>query len=354
MAHELEITADGRASFVYVGASAWHNLGQQVPEGITVTEAGEQARVNYPVEVQELYRKITVGAVDGIRSDDYIPSKVAKATVRTDTGVELGRVSPDYTAVQNVDAFRVLEPLVEAGIARVETAGVLRGGQDAWMLLQLRPSAASSEAASQLGVAPYILVRNNHSGRAGILFQSTVIRVVCANTLALSEGMVNKDTSAVIRHTGAAEARLVERASAILTAMDLQTATSLRLFDRLRHWFLDEALFRHLVLDVAAPLPIATPERPVQAHVRQRAEEKRARISYLWAGGKGHTGDQSAWEAYNAVVEHLDHDQSAYGGLPQNRLASLVDGAMAETRTRVLSGLLRYRPESITFAGATL
>lgn len=337
MAHELEITADGRASFVYVGATAWHRLGTQIPEDTSIRDAAQLARADYPVAVEPVFRRIVVGD-----TDDYVESAVARVTVRTDTGKELGRVSPDYTAVQNVDAFSVLQPLLDADVARVEAGGVLRDGQDAWMLVQVRPEATSAEACEQLGIAPYVLVRTNHSGRTGVLFQSTMVRVVCANTLRMAEESQIAGFGATVRHTGAAEARLVTRAQAILARVLKDATVAANQFTLLRRTFLDTQLFRELVLNVAAPLPLPREDKPVPTFVRERADMKRNRITALWTAGKGHVGDHSAWEALNAVVEWTDHDDAAYGGVPANRLASLTDGSLAQTRQRVTAGLLAH------------
>ena len=58
----------------------------------------------------------------------------------------------------------------------------------------------------------------------------------------------------------------------------------------------------------------------------------------LWTKGEGHRGDSSAWEAYNAVAETVDHDVDHWPTTGQ-RTASLFDGHLARVKQRTLNGL---------------
>jgi phage/plasmid-like protein (TIGR03299 family) len=367
--HELEMDANGNASMIYVGETPWHRLGTPVSPELTVAEALEKCRADYTVEAQPVFLRRPVditeyedavvehGAVQVLppEREGELPrlfalreSGITRAVVRTDTGAELGRVSLDYVPVQNRDAFRVLEPLVEGGLARVETGGVLRDGRDAWLLVQFDRSKLGGRAGelfAEENIAAYGLVRTNHSGRASILVANTPIRVVCANTL----GMVENGAAAralSVRHRGDAEARLVDAAKLVFEAVFKGWEGIAEQYERLRGYYMDTAMFRKLVLDVAVPHPSTSPRfnpdaRTAESVVR-RAEAKRSRLLHLWTGGKGHVGDYSAWEAYNAVVEGLDHDERLFpsrGGAW--RLGSLMDGQLAQTKVSVLNALNR-------------
>lgn len=355
MAHELEIR-DGKASFIHVGESAWHNLGEKIPEGLNVEEATKAVRADYRVESRPVFLQKEVtetvetepGSGDTFErtSTQYIESKVARVTVRTDLGTELGRVSPDYVPVQNADAFRVLQPLLDHGLARIETGAVLRDGRDALLTVQFDTASINGgtldDYTGNNALALYGLVRANHDGRAGVMLAVTPVRVVCANTL----GMVETGSaieSGSVRHTGDAEARVVSRAAELWTRVVQTTKELIRDYDVLRANMLDEAMFRTLVLDVVVPDPREN-KRFVSTGARadmvvERALRKRDRLTALWTDGKGHTGDHSAWEAYNGAVEALDHEPEFYGG--RSKLSSLLDGNLAETKWKVYRGLLR-------------
>jgi phage/plasmid-like protein (TIGR03299 family) len=341
MAHELATTTDGRAAFFEVGAvrTAWHQLGTLLPAAPSLDEALELAGLDYPV------RKLPVEIVlpDGIRT----PSDLCFATVRTDRNAELGRVGPDYQVVQNRTAFRVLEPLLDQGLARLETGGVLRDGADAWLLVQWDLTRFGPIVREVFAdeVLPYAIVANNHSGRRGILIGDTVVRVVCANTLhAAEERGMQKAT--IVRHTEGAPERLVEAAQVLWQGVIERYEVVARQYQLLKGLILTSAQFDELVLDVAVPHPAQSPrfnpEARTATSVIERAERKRAEVRRLWEAGKGHAGDHSAWEAYNGLVEAVDHDTDLFPtrGGAWRRGASLLDGTLRRMKDDVLAGLV--------------
>lgn len=356
MAHELEIR-DGNASFVFNGQLPWHGLGQRLDGTETLPEVMAQARVDYDVTTEPLYRKRTTlvettnhlpsgqEVTDSYETAEYVESTLARVTVRSDTGVELGRVSPDYVPVQNREAFAVIEPLIEHGLARIETCDVLRDGRDAFLCVQLDASAFQwDEFTGTEQLAMHGLVRANHSGRAGVAAAVTSVRVVCANTLGMVESgnalrMVN------VRHTGEAQARFAEAAGDLWSSFVTMSESLRAQYTTLRHRFLDETMFRELVLKAAVVDPRTQPQFNPSARTAEavvdRYERKVSRITQLWTAGKGHTGDRSAWEAYNGLVEAMDHDRDLWpvrGGAW--RAASFLDGEIARTKGRVLQRLV--------------
>lgn len=110
---------------------------------------------------------------------------------------------------------------------------------------------------------------------------------------------------------------------------------------------LQEESFDRMVLDVVAPDPRKhpqfNPEAKLAELVVERATKKRAEVRRLWTDGKGHTGNRSAWEAYNAAVEALDHNRELWPTRAGSwRTASLLDGQLAEMKNRVLDGLVEF------------
>lgn len=96
------------------------------------------------------------------------------------------------------------------------------------------------------------------------------------------------------------------------------------------------------MLDVAAPVPDELDRAgltPRQEVARQRVLARRDRLSHLWENGAGHSGDHSAWEAYNAVVESVDHDEEVWR-VRGSRAEALLDGRLVEIKDRVLGALV--------------
>lgn len=335
MAHELEFQ-NGRASFFSVGQSAWHREGVVLAEAPSYTEALALGRLDYEVE-----KRATSFDSNGVRQ----PSKFSFVTVRTDTEQELGQVGSDYEPVQNADAFRVFEPLVDQGVARLETGGVLRDGADAWLLVQwnLEKFGPIVREVFASEVVPFALVANNHDRRRGILLQDTAIRVVCANTLGFAESENAKRV--VIPHVGDATVKVVDAALELWGGIVERYEVLALQYRALKARALTELEFKAAVLDVIAPDPRFDPKFNPEAKladlVVERADKKRARLVHLWDNGKGHIGDRSAWEAYNAAAEALDHDRDLWPTRAGSwRTASLLSGVMRKAKDEVLAGLV--------------
>lgn len=108
----------------------------------------------------------------------------------------------------------------------------------------------------------------------------------------------------------------------------------------------DEA-FDRLVLDVVAPDPRLdprfNPEAKLAEVVVERAMRKRTEVRRLWFDGKGHTGEPSAWFAYNGAAEALDHNRSLWPTRAGAwRTASLLDGELGRMKNKVLDNLVGY------------
>lgn len=339
MSHELEIR-DGRASMFTVNQTAWHREGVLLTQAPSFADALALGRLDYTVEKRPTYRIVTVdGAQQSVRNG------MAFVTVRTDTEEELGSVGRDYVPMQNTDAFRILEPLIDSGIATLETGGVLRNGADAWLLVKWDLDRFGPVVREIFAdeLVPFGLLANNHAGRRGILLQNTSIRVVCANTLGFAEGSTERRV--MVRHSAEAKSQLVAAAEALWGGIIERYEVLATQYRTLKTRVLEEEEFTRAVEDVIAPDPRVDPKFNPDAKraelVIERADRKRGEVRRLWTEGKGHTGDHSAWEAYNAAAELLDHNRDLFptrGGAW--RTASLIDGQLHQKKDAVLSNLL--------------
>lgn len=340
MAHELEIK-NGRASFFSVNKTAWHREGQVLTEAPTLDEAMAIANLGY--EVEKRPTQFVCTTPDG---DTYLKtSDSAFVTVRKDTQQELGAVGKDYVPLQNADAFRVLEPLLDAGIAKLETGGVIRGGADAWLMVgwDLTRFGPIVREVFADEVLPFGLLANNHNGRRGILLQDTNIRVVCANTLGFAEGATQKRI--VVKHSAQGLEKVIEAAETLWHGIIERYEVLAQQYATLKATMLTQDEFRKLVLDVVAPHPVDNPKFNPDAKlaevVVERAERKREALQDAWLNGKGHTGEQNAWYAYNGAVEVLDHNRELFPTKAGAwRTASLLDGALRKAKDDVLNGLI--------------
>jgi phage/plasmid-like protein (TIGR03299 family) len=327
MAHEIDQTTGLAAVFV-TGQPAWHGLGTVVSEAQTSAEAIGLAGLDWQVEKWPLqtYGLDRHGAAQVLDVEDQY------ATVRTDTGAVLGVVSGQYRVFQNRDAFDYLDGLVGEKLARYETAGSLRGGRRVWMLAKL-PQELRVGRTDDI-IEPYLLLANSHDGSLTLRVIPTTVRVVCANTLHLALSKAGS-TGVAIRHLESLEDRVqkarehlgvfVDRIGHFQEEVDALAATPLtdsqtksyfsevfdlpapgRLLDRMLDSQEDRGRFMRELLEAHAERT----ERQRQADARlleQLVENYHAPQNSL----RGI--EATAWAAYNAVSQYVDHQGRGAG-----------------------------------------
>jgi phage/plasmid-like protein (TIGR03299 family) len=164
MAHAVE-------QMMFVGATPWHGLGNQLDEAPTISEAITAAGLDWEVGLKDLF------------TGEGTPVP-ARATYRKTDNSILGVVGPRYTPLQNSDAFDWFQPFLDANECQLHTAGSLHSGQKVWVLAQLNRD--NSEIVKGDEVSKFILLSNSHDGTTAIRVGYTPIRVVCANTMAMA------------------------------------------------------------------------------------------------------------------------------------------------------------------------
>lgn len=339
MAHELDVNAaTGRKAIFSVGQTPWHREGVILNDAPTFEDAMVLAGCNYEVVLRDLFTEQDTGI--------FQPTGVGKAVVRTDRNLVLGVVKERYATLSNRDAFSVLEPLLDAGVCALETGGTLRGGRDAWMMAKFNIKDPVVREVFADEVIPFALITNNHSGEARCLLMETPIRVVCANTLGSAVHSSNASNSMAVAHKGDARVRVVEAAQQMFGALTERYRTIADQYANMKATRLTVDQFVKSVLDVAAPLPPEIGQFD-QQHMTSRgydlavaaAEKRRAAIQNAWHNGKGHVGDSSAWEAYNAAIEVIDHDAAlfrTYG----SRVGSLISGRLQVVKQKVANSVM--------------
>jgi phage/plasmid-like protein (TIGR03299 family) len=338
MPAELARDASGRGQVFSYLQSMWHRDGYVIDQPWDYERA--VAFVDYPLEKRPHYRELPDGT--RVEADDswYV--------YRPDTNTVLGSVGGLYELVPNREAFEPLRPLVDEGLLRLETGGVLRGGQDAWLLGQWDLSRFGETAREVLAgeVAPYATVLANHCGRRGVLIGCTPIRICCANTLGMAETH-GQSRWTQVNHRAGAKVKLVEAAQHMFGRVIERYEIVAKQYKLLMATYLSELDFQHLVLDIVAPDPRDhhnwNPEARLANAVLERCDRKRQELKRLWREGKGHTGEPTAWYALNGVIEALDFCESLW---PTRagcyRTASLLTGELARLKHEVIDGLVQY------------
>jgi phage/plasmid-like protein (TIGR03299 family) len=358
VAHEIDFSKGYAAMFAHARVPVWHQkeTGAKILQfHPTVELALTEAGLDFTVAKVPTQRVLPDGTVRD--------NALAFSTVRTDTGAELGMVGRDYTPLQNVDALSIFQPLIQSGHCVIETAGALRGGADVWVAVAWNLEKFSEQAralfqADPRGLLPYSVIRNNHNGRSNVVGMDVTICPVCANTLGFAlaeagagesegrEGRISGNAFAV-KHSQNVKANVEAQAQALwadrVALFDLIAAQ----YALLKRTTLDAATFTRCVLDVAAPDPRGrrgwNPEARMAETVLARFETKRTVLRNAWTQGSGHAGDGSAWEAYNGLVEVIDHDSELYptrSGV--YRTQALLDGELGRMKQTVVNRLVAF------------
>jgi phage/plasmid-like protein (TIGR03299 family) len=349
MAHQLDARDNGTASFVSLRQDAWHQLGTIAQDELSFEEAMRLGGLDYSLALRPVTTTVPLFDANGVEYDSLEVDAPARAIVRTDRNEVFGVVGQQYELVTNRAAMGVVEALVGEGLARIEVAGALRGGRDAWMGLRFigeRLDAAGENDGDEIRF--YGLVRANHDGKCSVQLATTPTRVVCANTLAMA---LADGRSAIrsIRHTKSATDRMKEQALSLWGGLVTDAEDMARAFGFLRTREITQAQLTQ-VLDIvaavpAAPAPGATDRsKALYAAAVQRAETMRVAVRHMMVNGTGVDGSLSAWNVFNAVTEAIDHGgvagASRGAAKAEPLVAQLPGGAIATIKHSVWNALL--------------
>ena len=157
----------------------WHGIGIVIDNPLTSEDAIVAGGLDWNVVQEPIFKE------NGVRVPGYF------ANVRDSDGAILGVVTNKYSIVQNKDAFAFTDSLVEEGLT-YETAGVLRGGKQIWLLAKMPETMILDDK-----LEPYVCFTNTHDGTGAVRVCMTPTRVCCANTLNLALSTAKRSWSAV-------------------------------------------------------------------------------------------------------------------------------------------------------------
>src|SRR5262245_59783350 len=117
-------------TMAYYGEVPWHKLGTLVPRGETAEQMIRAAGLDWEVDLRPARgeRKIN-------RNGEFSRYEVVRVPrpKTNETEVLLGVVSRRYRPLQNAEAFRFFDPVMQDSKAYFETAGALGEGGRIWV-----------------------------------------------------------------------------------------------------------------------------------------------------------------------------------------------------------------------------
>ena len=303
---------------MFVGATPWHGLGNQVDSDINVADAIVAAGLDWEVGLKDLQ------TVDGVPVNH-------RATYRKTDGSILGVVGPRYTPLQNRDSFDWFQPFLDAGECALHTAGSLHSGQKVWVLAQLNRD--NSEIVPGDDVSKFILLSNSHDGTTAIRVGYTPIRVVCANTLAWAHSA--SDSKLIrIRHTRSSKNNL-ENVRDIMDNINAGFEATAEQFRFLASKNFNQADIRKYVKTMLGI------EATVDADIKTRTRNIMDEILALVEGPKQTATNVRGtwWAAYNGYNEYLNYNK---GRTEDNRIDSLWFGVGANDNMKALKTAMEF------------
>jgi len=295
------------------GERPWHGLGVTLDTNLSSEDALKEARLDWRVIPQPIYSEgaiTTAQVLAGNANPMAIPGFMAN--VREDTNEVLGVVSDKYRIIQNVDAFKFADELLNveelSNKAIYTTSGSLFNGKKVWLLIELPKERILDDE-----LATYLAVVNSHDGSSAMKTFNCATRIVCNNTLHVA--LKENRRSISIRHMSTAEIRKKE-AVRILRGHGSY-------FEALRK-FADQVVGvkvdANKLLDKLFPIPEDATQR-----VRISVGEERAQISRIFNGMDDLQNFRgTGWGFYNAIADWYSHRE------PKRRTATYADNRMNE------------------------
>ena len=283
-------------------------------------EALRAAELDFEVEQKQLYWNMDSYALGSGMGMPITISEPAPmfANVRKTDGRLLGCVTPQYHVVQNVDAFKILEPLTAAG-GIITHAGMTEQGL-VFMVMRM---------GSNLVLGDFyefdVMCCNSFNTRFPLSLVMTPMRIICQN---MYRGLTkNKDNVLRIMHGISAAERVKDAKSmmnevnhGILAVQERIRISSMKAMGsnvELKHY-----------LKIAFPMPEVSKE--MEQVTRERIEEQRERFLDVYYNASDNVAFHGKCLGFlNAYYDFISHDvpNRKYNDWEGRRLGKIVDGS---------------------------
>lgn len=292
----LAFDVNGKPMMMYQDDSPWHRMGTAMPPGlITSQQALDAAGLRWTVSRHPLY----------LGDGRAVPERFAM--LRDDNQTILGTVGPNYTEIQNTESAAILDEVTNRYAVGIKTAGALQDGRTVWMLASMNQQIEPVPGDTNKG---FMLLSWAHDGTAALTARGTMTRVVCKNTLDMAVSGSRAFIS--IRHTASAQDRIKE-ATRLMEFLTKNLQDANKTYADLAHASMTR---EQLAAFINAVVPM---QANAQGKPSKTLTERRDTIAALMRYGVGADlanqavgkGNVSAWAAYNAVTEYVDHVRPA-------------------------------------------
>jgi len=323
MSHEVETMA-------WAHQVPWHGLGVKVGPDTTPAEMLVAAGLDWKVEKRPLFTTLQAeGGNDDIEFTAGTERLAGKtALVRQTDGRIFDVVGERWNPVQNAEVLEFFTHFCKDGGATMETAGALKGGQIVWGLANLGNGFILPGGDAVKG---YLLLASKHEAGYATIARVTPIRVVCANTFALSGGFAG-DAQVRVPHTRKFNPEDAANAIGLARQGISEFEQNAKLLTKLN-------ISRDDAIRLLAPIYQSKDEpEDIVKNFDDRANRTVKGIieAALKSPGSDVTGS-TAWDLFNGVTYYANHMAR---GTNDNRFASTLVGQNNVHANKVFGKLL--------------
>lgn len=313
-------------------------------EGMTIEEGLRETGLDFEVRLERTFAHVNQDGIDEAGQPVTITTPIEVPDYRTTTmHFNNGKapqpitpwVSPKYQAVQNTEAAAVGQAIISEGFGSLVALGAWGRpvGAKTYMAFALDGMVVGGEDP----VGLFLTVTNAHDGMGGLSFRLAPIVFGCTNESPLYFGSKAQRVGPVFtrRHT-----------TNVLREANIYAAQALDLAATYRETFVEETE-KALAVKVSENQAITYWRQvfgvPAEAsdwkpRVAKAAQDREDVLTGLLAGPTCQAGRGTAWAAFNAVTEYMDHFSPARGADDAAQLAArqrrIVEGATDEAKQR--------------------
>jgi len=340
MAHELSLRADGTAEMFSLRQNPWHGLGRVLTKELKDEEVAEAAGLNWSVTENPIYRQLN-GQYEMLNND--------KVLARSDNNAVLGVVSNEYRVFQNEELIKLMRQIARDTDVTWESAGVLHHGRTTWCMgyipeldIRVRENDHSKF---------YMLLTNGHGNMRSLQILPTMVRVVCANTLAaatnggtkkrrknMEKGKFDKATLSTgfgIHHDGQLDKAVADVVNAYEQFMKDKLVTQ-ELFEQMADVKMDQtetAEYWNKVFQLEAD-PLADEAAKAKAMKVESTRLESLQQILMSATCQTDATVGTLYGSFNAVTEYVDHVKSVRKRDGSNRLSVTQFGTGAKLKEK--------------------
>jgi len=178
MAHE--ITSSDKV--LSVREYTWHGLEIFSPDYLSIAETKKLVHDFEVIREPVFRRTMEIDPETGFAHYDFELIKEFQLNTRTDNAAELSVVPTERVDISIQEMYDIAEVVQgESQDVRIETAGTLRGGRDAFILLRLNEPIAIKGDRNGESLS-FLALQNAYDPGAAFRIQPTNVRIVCKNT----------------------------------------------------------------------------------------------------------------------------------------------------------------------------